>query len=116
MAKKAAAKKDRLFGGIDIGGTKILAMIVDENGAVVSTAKKKTKAQASSGTLSIRTSSRSRAAVIVCRRCRRSVSAVAIWFFRTSFSARNWWTRATTCSILVSSAASSLFMARTIEG
>ncbi len=44
MAKKAA--KDRLFGGIDIGGTKILAMVVDENGNVVSTAKKKTKGEA----------------------------------------------------------------------
>lgn len=40
MAKKATG---RLFGGIDVGGTKILAMIVDENGSVISTSKKKTK-------------------------------------------------------------------------
>ena len=35
----------RLFGGIDIGGTKILAMVVDENGNVISSAKKKTKGE-----------------------------------------------------------------------
>ncbi|MDR1745106.1 MAG: ROK family protein [Planctomycetota bacterium] len=40
MARK---KGERLFGGIDIGGTKILAMIVNENGSVISMAKKKTK-------------------------------------------------------------------------
>ncbi len=39
------AKKSRLFGGVDIGGTKILAMVVDENGSVVSTEKKKTKGE-----------------------------------------------------------------------
>ena len=43
MAKK---NSDRLFGGIDVGGTKILAMVVDENGNVISTAKKKTKGEA----------------------------------------------------------------------
>lgn len=43
MAKKIG---DRLFGGIDIGGTKILAMVVDENGNVISTVKKKTKGEA----------------------------------------------------------------------
>ncbi|MDR1613211.1 MAG: ROK family protein [Planctomycetota bacterium] len=35
----------RLFGGIDVGGTKILAMVADENGNVLSTAKKKTKGE-----------------------------------------------------------------------
>ncbi len=43
MARK---KGERLFGGIDIGGTKILAMIVDEKGAIISMAKKKTKGEA----------------------------------------------------------------------
>ncbi|MCC8180810.1 MAG: ROK family protein, partial [Planctomycetes bacterium] len=43
MAKKTAP---RLFGGIDIGGTKILAMVADEKGNVLSTAKKKTKGEA----------------------------------------------------------------------
>lgn len=42
MAKK---NSDRLFGGIDVGGTKILAMVVDEMGNVISTAKKKTRGQ-----------------------------------------------------------------------
>jgi hypothetical protein len=35
--------------------------------------------------LSIRPSRRSRAAVIVCRRCSRSDSAAAIWFLKTRF-------------------------------
>jgi glucokinase len=34
---------DRLYGGIDIGATKILALVADENGGVISTAKKKTR-------------------------------------------------------------------------
>ena len=42
MAKKNG---ERLFGGIDVGGTKILAMIADEKGNVISTAKKKTKGE-----------------------------------------------------------------------
>ena len=42
MAEKSASL---LYGGIDVGGTKILAMIVDENGSVVSTSKKKTKGE-----------------------------------------------------------------------
>ncbi|MDR1744183.1 MAG: ROK family protein, partial [Planctomycetota bacterium] len=37
--------RERLFGGIDVGGTKILAMVADENGYVVSTSKKKTKGE-----------------------------------------------------------------------
>ncbi len=45
MAKKNGSDTPRLFGGIDVGGTKILAMVVDENGAVLSTAKKKTKGE-----------------------------------------------------------------------
>ncbi|MDR0361324.1 MAG: ROK family protein [Planctomycetota bacterium] len=43
MAKKASG--GRLFGGIDVGGTKILAMVADEDGNVLSTAKKKTKGE-----------------------------------------------------------------------
>jgi glucokinase len=43
MAKKDG---DRLFGGIDVGGTKILAMVADEKGNVISTSKKKTKGEA----------------------------------------------------------------------
>lgn len=43
MARK---KGERLFGGVDIGGTKILAMIVDENGNILSMSKKKTKGEA----------------------------------------------------------------------
>ncbi len=43
MAKSSG---DRLFGGIDVGGTKILAMVVDELGNVISTAKKKTRGEA----------------------------------------------------------------------
>ncbi|MCC8167022.1 MAG: ROK family protein [Planctomycetes bacterium] len=47
MAKKQAVKTEpRLFGGVDVGGTKILAMVVDDKGNVVSTAKKKTKGEA----------------------------------------------------------------------
>ncbi|MCC8190158.1 MAG: ROK family protein, partial [Planctomycetes bacterium] len=42
MAKKTG---DRLFGGIDVGGTKILCMVADERGNVISTAKKKTKGE-----------------------------------------------------------------------
>lgn len=42
MPKK---KNNRLFGGIDVGGTKILAMVVDENGNIISAAKRKTKAE-----------------------------------------------------------------------
>ena len=38
-----AEMSGRLFGGIDIGGTKILAMVVDEKGGVLATAKKKTR-------------------------------------------------------------------------
>ncbi|MCD8139360.1 MAG: ROK family protein [Planctomycetaceae bacterium] len=45
MAKKNT-DKERLFGGIDVGGTKILAMVADEKGNVISTAKKKTKGEA----------------------------------------------------------------------
>ncbi len=45
MAKKNVSDAPRLFGGIDIGGTKILALVVDENGNVLSTAKKKTKGE-----------------------------------------------------------------------
>ncbi len=45
MAKKSS-DKERLFGGIDVGGTKILAMVADEKGNVISTAKKKTKGEA----------------------------------------------------------------------
>ncbi|MCD8350006.1 MAG: ROK family protein [Planctomycetaceae bacterium] len=45
MAKKST-DKERLFGGIDVGGTKILAMVADEKGNVISTAKKKTKGEA----------------------------------------------------------------------
>ena len=41
----ARRKTDRLFGGIDIGGTKTLAMIVDENGNIISMTKKKTKGE-----------------------------------------------------------------------
>ena len=44
MARKTSGS--RLFGGIDVGGTKILAMVADENGNVVSAAKKKTKGDA----------------------------------------------------------------------
>ncbi len=43
MAKK---KSGRLFGGIDIGGTKILALVVDDSGAIISMSKKKTKGEA----------------------------------------------------------------------
>ncbi len=43
MAKKNG---DRLFGGIDVGGTKILAMVADEFGNIISTAKKKTRGEA----------------------------------------------------------------------
>lgn len=39
MAKKGG----RLFGGIDIGGTKILAIVADENGSILAASKKKTK-------------------------------------------------------------------------
>jgi Transcriptional regulator/sugar kinase len=39
----AKSSPSRLFGGIDVGGTKILAMITDERGSIISTAKKKTK-------------------------------------------------------------------------
>lgn len=42
MPKSAS---NRLFGGIDIGGTKILAMITDERGSVISADKKKTKGE-----------------------------------------------------------------------
>ena len=34
-----------LFGGIDVGGTKILAMVADNRGSVVATSKKKTKGE-----------------------------------------------------------------------
>ncbi len=43
MAKKTP--QSRLFGGIDIGGTKILALVADEQGNVVSIAKKKTRGE-----------------------------------------------------------------------
>lgn len=44
MAKNKTKKsKTRLFGGIDIGGTKILAIVADEAGNVLSSAKKKTR-------------------------------------------------------------------------
>ncbi len=35
----------RLFGGIDVGGTKILAAVADERGSIISKAKKKTKGE-----------------------------------------------------------------------
>ncbi|MCL2000497.1 MAG: ROK family protein [Planctomycetes bacterium] len=40
MAKKTVS---RLFGGIDVGATKILALVADERGNIISVAKKKTK-------------------------------------------------------------------------
>jgi Transcriptional regulator/sugar kinase len=48
MAKQSS---DRLFGGIDVGGTKILAMVVDGFGNVISTAKKKTRGEAGFNTV-----------------------------------------------------------------
>ncbi|MDR3212090.1 MAG: ROK family protein [Planctomycetota bacterium] len=43
MAKNASA--NQLYGGIDVGGTKVLALLVDRNGSVVSASKRKTRGE-----------------------------------------------------------------------